>query len=338
MYISYYGFTTTPFDLTPDPDVVYMSESHQEALAVLRYGVVGKKGYLVLTGDVGTGKTTLLETLLRSLDEDIHLCMVTNPALTRDEFFSLLARNFDLPWDHNKAFFLLDFAEFLKECHAKGERVLLIIDEAHALNIELLEEIRLLSNQDAGRQDVLSIFLVGQPELNEIMSSERLLPLRQRIGIRFHLKRFNREETHQYILFRLRKAGTRHLNIFSEDAVSLIYQVSMGTPRLINIVCDHALLTGFAKSKPVIDKEIIRECVKELQFPGEASPLPLSTEITAASRRLHLGRIVAVLVCLLAVLVILEILPATRAYSPLGFILPQGWLIKLHQLAGVSGG
>jgi general secretion pathway protein A len=315
-----------------------MSDSHQEALAVLRYGVVGKKGYLVLTGEVGTGKTTLLETLLQSLDENIHLCLVSNPTLTRDEFFSLLARQFGLPWDHNKAFFLLDFAEFLKECHAKGERVLLIIDEAHALNIELLEEIRLLSNQDAGRQDILSIFLVGQPELNEVMGSERLLPLRQRIGIRFHLKRFNREETHQYILFRLRKAGARHLNIFTEDAIALIYQVSMGTPRLINIVCDHALLTGFAKGKPVIDKEIIRECVKELQFPGEESPLPLSSEITAATRRFHLDRVVVLFLCLLVLLVVMEILPATRAYSPLGHILPQGWLLKLHQLAGSSGG
>jgi general secretion pathway protein A len=338
MYISYYGFTTTPFDLTPDPDVVYMSESHQEALAVLRYGVVGKKGYLVLTGDVGTGKTTLLETLLHSLDEDIHLCLVSNPTLTRDEFFSLLARQFGLPWDHNKAFFLLDFAEFLKRCHAKDERVLLIIDEAHALNIELLEEIRLLSNQDAGRQDILSIFLVGQPELNELMGSERLLPLRQRIGIRFHLKRFSREETSQYILFRLRKAGGRHLNIFTENAISLIYRVSKGTPRLINIVCDHALLTGFAKGKPLIDENIIRECVKELQFPGEVNPLPLSSEITAAGRRFHLGRILLFLACLLAVLLVVEVLPVTRPFSPLGLLLPQGWLLKLHQLVGMPGG
>lgn len=335
MYTSYYGFTTTPFDLTPNPDVVYMSESHQEALAILRYGVVGKKGYLVLTGDVGTGKTTLLETLIHSLDEEVHLCMVSNPVLTRDEFFSLLARQFNLPWDHNKAFFLLDFAEFLKQCHQEGSRVLLIIDEAHALNVELLEEIRLLSNQDAGKQEALSIFLVGQPELNELMGSERLLPLRQRIGIRFHLKRFSREETNQYILYRLRQAGARHLNIFTEGAVSLIYQVSKGTPRLINIVCDHALLTGFAQGKPVIEKNIINECVKELQFPGEKNPLPLASEISSSPRFIMFSRIVLIALVLFTVLLLIEVLPVSRGFSPLGFILPQAWLLKIHSVVGL---
>ncbi len=338
MYTSYYGFTTTPFDLTPNPDVVYMSESHKEALAVLRYGVVGKKGYLVLTGDVGTGKTTLLETLLASIDEKVHLCMLSNPVLTRDEFFSLLARQFGLPWDHNKAFFLLDFSEFLKKCHQDGERVLLIIDEAHALNVELLEEIRLLSNQDAGKQEALSIFLVGQPELNELMGSERLLPLRQRIGIRFNLQRFSREETKRYILYRLRQAGTRHLNIFTEGAISLIYQVSKGTPRLINIVCDHALLTGFAQGKPVIEKKIISECVKELQFPGEKNPLPLASEITSSPRFILGGKLFLLCLFLLAILLVVEVLPVTREFSPLGFILPREWLLKIHEIVGLSGG
>ncbi len=339
MYKKYYGFSSSPFDLTPDPNVVYMSESHQEALAILRYGVVGKKGFLVLTGDVGTGKTTLLQTLVHSLDMEITLCLLNNPTLTRDEFFSFVARSFDLPWEQNKAFFLIEFAEFLKKCSQQEERVVLIIDEAHALNEDLLEEIRLLSNQDTLGQDVLSIFLVGQPELNKLMSSDRLLPLRQRVGIRFHLKPFSLDETRQYILYRLRQAGANHFNIFSEEAVLLIYQVSKGTPRLINIVCDHALLTGFSQGKPVISGAMIRECVEELQFPGEETPLPLAAGMKPGAGGLNtLGKIVVLIIVLAGVLVLLEVVPATQPYSPLGSLLPDNWLQQLHQLSGPFGG
>ncbi len=150
-----------------------------------------------------------------------------------------------------------------------------MVDEAHVLSVDLLEEIRLLSNNDILGQNVLSIFLVGQPELNERMSDDRLLPLRQRIRIRFHLKPFTREETLQYILHRMRKSGANHLNIFSDEAVSLIYSVSKGTPRLINILCDHALLLGFSENKPEIGPGTIRECVKDLHFPGEGNQLPV---------------------------------------------------------------
>jgi general secretion pathway protein A len=335
MYNKYYGFSSTPFDLTPSPGVVYMSDSHQEALAVLRYGVVGKKGFLVLTGDVGTGKTTLLQTLVQSLEMEVHLCLINNPTLTRNEFFSMLARSYGLAWEQNKAFFLIEFAEFLKKCRQDGERVLLIIDEAHVLSEGLLEEIRLLSNQDALGQDVLSIFLVGQPELNELMSSERLLPLRQRVGIRFHLERFSQEETRQYILYRLRKAGASHFDIFSDDAVTTIYQVSKGTPRLINIVCDHALLTGFSRGEPMIDAEMIRECIQDLQFPGEDTPLPLAAELKhTLSRPFSAGKIFIYIGLLALLFLLCELLPATRPYSPLGAVLPDTWLRQLHQLSG----
>ena len=338
MYTHYYGFSSPPFDLAPDPDVVYMSEAHQEALAVLRYGVVGKKGFLVLTGDVGTGKTTLLQALLHSLEEEMHLCLINNPTLSRDEFFSLLARSFDLVWEGNKAYFLIEFAEFLKKARYDGQRVLLIVDEAHALNADLLEEIRLLSNQDVAGQDVLSIFLVGQPELNQLMSSERLLPLRQRVGIRYHLKRFSREETNQYILYRLRRAGTNHFNIFSEEAVTLIYQVSKGTPRLINIVCDHALLTGFSQGKPVVTAGMIRECVQELQFPGEGNPLPVAAAPKDVGGSSLFARTIFLVLLLSSLLLLCELLPLTRPYSPLGSVLPDTWLQQIHKLSGYFGG
>lgn len=231
----------------------------------------------MLTADVGSGKTTLLQALVASLEHDVHLSVLNNPILYRDEFFSYLAKQLGLGWDGNKAMFLIEFAKMLKACHDKGERVLLIFDEAHVLPVDLLEEIRLLSNLEEMGQDVLSIFLVGQPELNERMSDDRLLPLRQRIGIRFHLNRFTLDETRQYILFRLHHAGARHFNLFADEAVALIHKVSQGTPRLINIICDHALLTGFAENQPTIDAKLIQESVDDLHFPGEDTPLPVAT-------------------------------------------------------------
>lgn len=277
MYTKYYGLARKPFALTPDPSVVFMSETHQEGLAILKYGILSKKCFLVLTADVGSGKTTLLQALVNSLEQDVHLCLLNNPILYRDEFFSYIAKKLGLHWDGNKAMFLIEFGNLLKQCYSRDERVLLIFDEAHVLPVDLLEEIRLLSNLEEKGQDVLSIFLVGQPELNERMSDDRLLPLRQRIGIRFHLNRFTLEETRQYILFRLRHAGARHFNIFSEEAIAVIHRVSQGTPRLINIICDHALLTGFAENKPVIGAELIEESVEDLHFPGEDNPLPVAS-------------------------------------------------------------
>ncbi|MGD9947430.1 MAG: ExeA family protein [Desulfobulbus sp.] len=245
-------------------------------MAILKYGVLSKKCFLVLTADVGSGKTTLLQALVTSLEQDVHVSILNNPILYRDEFFSFLAKQLGLEWDGNKAMFLIEFGKMLKVCYEKDERVLLIFDEAHVLPVDLLEEIRLLSNLEEKGQDVLSIFLVGQPELNERMSDDRLLPLRQRIGLRFHLNRFSLEETRQYIVFRLRHAGARHFNIFSEEAITLIHKFSQGTPRLINIICDHALLTGFAENKSTIGPELIEESVNDLHFPGEGTPLPVA--------------------------------------------------------------
>lgn len=329
MYTKYYGLTRKPFALTPDPKTVFMSDTHQEGLAILKYGILSKKCFLVLTADVGSGKTTLLQALISSLEKEVHLCLLNNPILHRDEFFSYIATKLGLNWDGNKAMFLIGFADFLKKCFRAGERVLFIVDEAHVLPVDLLEEIRLLSNLEEKGQDVLSIFLVGQPELNERMSDDRLLPLRQRIGIRFHLNRFTLDETRQYILFRLRHAGARHLNIFSEEAIVLIHEMSQGTPRLINIICDHALLTGFAESKPVIGMDLIQESVDDLHFPGEETPLPLARPVKQGRTRLVVV-LVLIAVVLGIMLLLLEMLPMTREYSLLGRMLPEPWLHYLH--------
>jgi general secretion pathway protein A len=338
MYKRFYEFTRQPFDLNPDPERVFMSETHKEGLAILRYGVVAKKGFLVLTGAVGTGKTTLLQALTHSLEGNIHCCLLTNPTLSRDEFFSFLAHQYNLPWEDNKALFLIEFSKFLKECSEKKEQVLLIVDEAHVIPVDLLEEIRLLSNQDLTGGDVFSIFLVGQPELNAHLSDDRLLPLRQRIGIRFHLDLFTRDVTVQYVVYRLRTAGAKHLDIFTEEALTLIHRVSKGTPRLINIVCDHALLTGFADEKTVIDETVIRECVDELHFPGESNPLPVAVEQKTVTFVWWLGLSVLVGCLLVTGVVILEIVPSTRVYSPLHTVAPENWLRWLHQLYENIGG
>jgi len=269
MYRQFYGLLKKPFELVPDPRMLFLSETHKEALAVLRYGVVSNKSFLLLTGGIGTGKTTLIQILTESLGKKIRLCLLPNPKLDREEFFYFLASQLRLPYDGNKAKFMLYLSKRLELCGQKEEKVLLIIDEAHVIPVDLLEEIRLLSNQTGQAANVLSIFFIGQPELLKRLSSERLRPLRQRIGIRFHIELFNDEETAQYIHSRLKEAGARQGAIFSDKALQFIHQATRGNPRLINILCDHSLLSGYSNEQSQIDEKMTRDCARELNIPGE---------------------------------------------------------------------
>ncbi len=184
----------------------------------------------MITGGVGTGKTILLQLLLRSIDTKVHYCLLANPTLSVHEFYYYLSATYEMrEFDGNKARFMLDFADFLKQCRQQNERVLLIVDEAHVMPVGLLEEIRLLSNQEYQDYGVMSIFLVGQPELNEHLGHERLLPLRQRIAIRYHLQPFSAYDTAKYILFRLTRAGGQDANIFTPGAVQCIHGLPRGT-------------------------------------------------------------------------------------------------------------
>lgn len=268
MYRTFYGLRKKAFELTPTSDVVYMSETHKEALATLRYGIISDKGFLVLTGGIGTGKSTLVNNLLAMVSKKVRVCVLNNPTLNRQEFLHYVAHQLGLEYKGNKADFILKFSQLLDKLHRRKEKVLLIIDEAQAFPIKLMEEVRLLSNQ-AGARNVLSIFLIGQPELQETLAHPRLQPLRQRIGIRFHLLELRKSDTAQYIAFRLLKAGAASPSLFTEAAIDSIHRASGGNPRLINIICDHALISGFAHGIKQVDRDLILECVDELKLPGE---------------------------------------------------------------------
>lgn len=269
MYLQYYGFSRKPFELVPKVEALFLGETHKEGLAVLKYGVISDKGFLLLTGGVGTGKTTLVNCLAASLDMRENLCIISNPNLNVVEFYHFFAARIGLHFDGNKALFLLSFSDYLEKCRDAEGKILLIIDEAHALPVEVLEEIRLLANLGAEHPGTMSIFLVGQPELLDRLSEKRLLPLRQRISMRFHLEPLSREDTQQYILFRLNAAGAQQGAIFTKKAIDAIDLAADGNPRVINILCDQALLTGYSRSLLRIDHTIIQECVAQQKLPGD---------------------------------------------------------------------
>lgn len=287
MYTGYYNFSHKPFELTPDPGVIFYSETHQEAISALRYGVLNRKGFLQLTGNVGTGKSTLLQGLIQSLDSNVRLCYIPNPNFTVPEFYYFLGARFGLEeFDGNKAKFIISLGTFLQECKKNDVPALLVVDEAQVLSLKVLEEIRLISNQELHNiYGVLSIFLVGQPELNELLSHPKLIPLRNRIAVRYHVEPLSLEETRAYIEFRLRKAA-REEPLFSPDAYPAIHMASGGVPRTINILCDNALLAGFAEQRSIIDGKIIRECARELGQEQTSSPVKAEkTEVAATVKK-----------------------------------------------------
>ena len=267
MYLSFYDLNTEPFKISTDPAFLWLGEKHKEALATLRYGILGNKGILLLTGDVGTGKTTLINMLLKNLGEDTIVATVPDPGLDRMDFYNYVASAFDI----NKTFytkgeFILYLTHFLKTAYADNKKVLLIIDEAQRLNKDLLEEIRLLSNIELQHTKLINLFFVGQIEFNDIISSEENKALRQRITLRYNIDPLNLDETTEYVKHRLQVAGAKR-TIFNTNAISELYSFSQGYPRLINVICDFALLTGFVKEQKVIDAAIIRECASELKIP-----------------------------------------------------------------------
>jgi general secretion pathway protein A len=274
MYETYYGLRENPFKVTPDPKFVYMGEKHREALAQLLYGVKESKGFIVITGEVGTGKTTMIHYLLGRFNGNngnghTKTAFLFNPKLTVDDFLGYILDDLGIKPQHGgKATQLHALHKFLLECYEKDVKVVLIVDEAQGLKPELLEEIRLLSNLESAKSKLLQIVLVGQPELNHTLGLSAFRQLRQRINLRYHLTPLSKKEMIEYIEKRLRTAGGDR-RLFSEKAIREIYRRSRGTPRLINILCDNSLLNAYALDQKHVDVKSVREAARDLKLSGK---------------------------------------------------------------------
>jgi len=268
MYEEFFRLKENPFRMTPDPKFLYLGQDHREALAQLLYGIEEGKGFMVITGEVGTGKTTLIHCVLQKLNAMNHnrTALLFNPRLTVREFFEYILMDLGVDVNGgNKADSLHALHKTLLDAYRKGERVILFVDEAKALPPVLLEEIRLLSNLETSKSKLLQIILIGQPELNNILLQPEFRQLRQRINLRCHLKPLSKEETKKYIEKRLKIAGAKE-EIFTEKAIEEIYQDSQGVPRLINILCDHSLLNAYASDQIVVDRKLVREAAKDMKL------------------------------------------------------------------------
>ena len=286
MYKSFYNLIEKPFQINPDPKFLWLGDKHKEALAILTVGMIEQKGFLLLTGDVGSGKTTLVNALLETLDPDDLVASITDPKLDIMGFLNCIAHTFNIPGRfERKEEFLFDFKKFLiNECLKDNhKRVFLVIDEAHNLSKELLEQVRLLSNIETPERKLINIFFVGQNELNQTLMSHDCRALRQRITLNYNIEPLSENDTQKYIRHRLEVAGTKE-PIFSKTAVQEIYHASGGSPRLINVICDRALLAGYALNQKKITHQIIKECAQNILLPGETrlgfsnDPRPLVIE------------------------------------------------------------
>ncbi|ALG66745.1 ExeA family protein [Beggiatoa leptomitoformis] len=266
MYTTHFGLTATPFSLTPDPHYLYLSERHREALAHLLYGVNENAGFTLLTGEVGTGKTTICRCLIEQLPKNVDVALLLNPRVSPLE---LLASLFDeLRLNYDRSFSLKNFIDtlnnYLLTAHAVGRKTILILDEAQNLSPDVLEQVRLLTNLETNSQKLLQIVLVGQPELNQILKRNNLRQLAQRITARYHLLPLSLKDTQAYINHRLAISGARR-PLFNRPAVHYIYQRTGGIPRLINIICDRSLLGGYVNSKTIVDIGVVRQAVREVR-------------------------------------------------------------------------
>ena len=282
MYESFYNLQEKPFDLTHSSRFLYLGEVHKEALAMLTYGVMERKGFVLLTGEVGTGKTTILHAMLNDLDKSVKYVHLANPLLSPKEFINYLTlsafRNRIV--FKSKAEFLLTFEAFLTKCSQHQRHFLLVIDEAQKLSYELLEEIRLLSNMETADEKLISIFLVGQPELNQKLGDPRCRALLQRISIRYNIKPLSLRETEEYITRRLKVAGAQKADdVFPSDVRRAIHEYAGGYPRMINILSDNLLLLGYSKGQRTLTPGMVRECYGDMQL-ADLTPAAMQEPVT----------------------------------------------------------
>lgn len=266
MYQEFYGLRDIPFSLAPDPRYLFRTESLLEVFANLQYGIENGKGIVVVTGEVGCGKTTILRSMLQSLDRSVLAAYIFNPLLSTEEFFDLLASEFRLPPQASKAAMLRTLGHVLMARHAQGLRTVLVVDEAHLLPKHLLEEIRLLLNFETNRDKLLQVILCGQPELHDLLAQTDLRQLKQRVSLKCSIKPLTPHETAEYIGWRLRIAGAQDEGLFEPAAIQLVHRYSGGIPRIINNICDNALLTGFGLGSARVTASVIEAVVEELDL------------------------------------------------------------------------
>src|ERR1041384_1015321 len=268
MYTEFYELREIPFGLTPSPKFIYKTESHLEVVSNLQYCISQSKGLAMVTGEVGTGKTTTLRSVLQQFGPDILSVYLFNPFVTVAEFFQLLSSSLNLGLGPavSKAETLNALGSCLTERHAKGLRTVLIIDEAHGLFPVVLEEVRLLANFETNSDKLLQIVLCGQPELREVLNQPGLRQLKQRISLRCSIKPLQLYDINNYIRFRLKIAGAERVNIFDSSAIELIGQASCGIPRVINNICDNALLYGYAAGQRTIFRDTIADVIEALDI------------------------------------------------------------------------
>jgi general secretion pathway protein A len=268
MYLEFYGLKEMPFGLTPDPKYIFKTESHLEVLATIRYAIEHNKGLVVVTGEVGCGKTTTLRAAIQQFTDEVQCVYTFNPFLTASEFYEQLADEFDLGLKRtaSKPELLSALGHSLALRHSKELRTVLVVDEAHGLPSALLEEIRLLMNFETNSEKLLQVILSGQPELQDVLNRPELRQLKQRVSLRCEVKALSLFEINKYIRFRLKQAGARNVNLFDNGAIGLIGNVSQGIPRVVNNVCDNALLYGYAAGAEMISRDIISEVIEALDL------------------------------------------------------------------------
>lgn len=264
MFRNFYGLNEKPFDIIPNPSILYRSEKHNQALTYLRYGFSENIGFILFTGDIGTGKTTLIKYLLTELTDDVEVAVVFNTNVNAEELLRLILIELEIEGvgqDKSKNLDLLN--NHLIDVYSQGRRCLLIIDEAQNLSSESLEEVRLLSNLQTDTQPLLQIILAGQPELRDIIQSPGLEQLAQRVAISYHLVPLSRDEMGEYIRYRLEKAGAKDGNLFEKDALDLLHEYTGGIPRSVNVMCNAALVYGYADSLETIPRQVVEQIIDD---------------------------------------------------------------------------
>jgi general secretion pathway protein A len=300
MYLEMFGFAEKPFHITPNPRFIFLSKNHKEAFAHLLYGIQQRVGFLSLSGEVGTGKTTVLRTLLEQLEEsEYRVALIFNPCLTAMELLQTIHREFTIDFDpeqDNLVELHDSLNRFLLQQREVGITVVLVVDEAQNLDPKVLEQLRLLSNLETETEKLIQMVLVGQPELDEILERRDLRQLRQRLAVRYQLKPMNEEDTARYVAHRVKVAGCREKSLFAPAALAQIYRYTRGTPRLINLLCDRALLVAYSHDSHLVTKQDISSAHKELpQAPAQRN---------SSLRPAYLGLLVVLIISAMAILLL----------------------------------